>query len=158
MTQRNDGFPVPPKGNEVDTGSRYAEAPVESGASARSALGEVPGPGAVVGSRAFIYVNGKGLHANYAQVGWRGYFNPKTPWPPNVCNGAFDIQWTDARGRHQERHGKSPNCTTPPQFNWPGHYISFDLNRETFKANTNVCGRYTLNGESSPWACVKMKP
>lgn len=147
-----------PKGEQSGIDGRYAEVPSGDSFGNYSALGETPGPGGIVGSRAFIYVNGTGLHANYAQVGWRGYFDPKSPWPPNVCNGSFDIQWTDAQGHHQERHGNSPNCTIPPQFNIPGHYISFDLNNDTFKANTDVCGRYTINGETSPWACIEMKP
>lgn len=159
-----DNHPLPPKNEKDTTDGYYAESSSSSSSSSDdaftnySALGETPGPGSVAGSRAFIYVNGEGLHANYAQVGWRGYFNPKEPIPSNICNGSFDIQWTDAQGNHQERHGSTPSCTTAPQFNFPGHYLSFDLNNDTFKANTDVCGRYTIQGETSPWACVTMKP
>lgn len=104
----------------------------------------------------FIYVDGGGLHANSAQVGWRG--SPHAPTQDNICGGTFDIQWTDANGAHQERHGTLENCTNVTQFLFPGHYITFDLNRETFKAHTDVCGRYRIDGADSPWACIAMKP
>lgn len=135
----------------------YAEtkAPApDSAATPLSALGETPGPGPTYGSRVFIYVNGSGLRANYAEVGWRGSYEKVG----NVCGGSVEIQWTDAQGRHKSKSGGINNCTTPPQVNYPGHYLTFDMSRESFKSGTSVCGRYHMDFGTSPWACVTMKP
>ena len=152
--------PPPAEGYEQAAANghgRYAETPTSTrNPLARSALGETPAPGAGPNSRAFIYVDGTGLQANYAEVGWRG--GPDSIWQDNVCGGSFDIQWTDANGAHQERHGNVNNCTTVAQFIYPGHYLTFDLSNETFKADTDVCGRYHIDGKDSPWACITMKP
>ncbi len=118
---------------QSDTGGRYAEVPSGDSFVNCSALGETSGSGSIAGSRAFIYVNGAGLYANHAQVRWRGVFNLKTPW----------------------KFVKLHHFST---IYFPGRYISLDLNIDTIKANTDVCGRYTINGETSPWACITMKP
>lgn len=111
---------------QSDTGGRYAEVPSGDSFVNCSALGETSGPGSIAGSHAFIYVNGAGLYANHAQVRWRGVFNLKTPW-------------------------KFVKLHHFPTIYFPGRYISLNLNTDTIKANTDVCGRYTKNGETSPW-------
>lgn len=149
-----DPYPAPPQ--STTQSGRYAEISTSGPAyRTRSALGETPGAGPDISSRAFIYVEGSGLHADSAQVGWRGdYFAGES----NVCGGNFDIQWTDAQGQHQDRNMGVDNCTTLPQRNWPGHYVTFDLHNETFSPNTDVCGRYHLDFGDSPWVCITMKP
>lgn len=119
-----------------------------------SSLGETPGPGPTFGSRVFVYVNGDGLQANYAEVGWRGSYE----YIQNVCGGSAEIQWTDAQGNHQSKNAEINNCTTPPQVNYPGHYVTFDMSQESFSPNTQVCGRCHMDFGTSPWACVEMKP
>lgn len=122
-----------PRGVQSDTGGWYAEVPSGDSFVNCSALGETSGPGDIAGSSAFIYVNGAGIYENYGQVRWRGVFNPKSP-----------------RKFVKLRHFHT--------IYFPVRYISLDLNIDTIKANTDVCGRYTINGETSPWACITMKP